>query len=173
MPAAITTVTVPQLGVNDPFATVTEWLVADGASVSLGQPICVLETTKSTFELQCEAAGFLARLVPQGHEVAVSEPIALVGPDRAAVELARAAHTAAAAAGAAGAAAGADGAAAGGVRATEPARALAARLGVDLGLVPGSGILRERDVLAFHESRSAVTAAPRCSRRSTPRGVRS
>ena len=144
------TVTVPQLGVNDLKALIVEWLIPDGGNVGPGEFICVLETTKTTFEVQAEAAGFLCHLAALGTEVSVSQPIALIGADRETLEVARK-EIAARVQGRADKPASA-GALTGALRATEKARALAAQLGINLSLVPGDGVLRESDVLRYQQT---------------------
>ena len=47
----------PKLGLTMEEATVTGWLVADGERVTVGQPICEIETDKATQELEAEAEG--------------------------------------------------------------------------------------------------------------------
>jgi acetyltransferase-like isoleucine patch superfamily enzyme len=71
---------VPREGVNDDTARVVEWLVADGEKVEGRKPVVVLETTKTTFELEAPAAGYLFRLADTGAEVAVGAPVAVVTP---------------------------------------------------------------------------------------------
>ncbi len=39
--------------------TVVEWLVPDGSAVTLGQPLYVLESEKSTQDIECPATGTL------------------------------------------------------------------------------------------------------------------
>ncbi len=74
----------PREGVNDDVVRVVQWLVADGARVEAGQPLAVLETTKSTFDLLAPVAGFAFRTAEAGAEVAVGAPVALVAarPER-------------------------------------------------------------------------------------------
>lgn len=50
---------IPQLGVNDEFIALVEWLVEDKAKVDIGDPICVVESSKATTELRAEGKGFL------------------------------------------------------------------------------------------------------------------
>ena len=60
----------PKLGLTMEEATVIGWLVADGEHVSVGQPICEIETEKVTEELEAEAEGTLR------HAVAVDVTVA-------------------------------------------------------------------------------------------------
>jgi pyruvate/2-oxoglutarate dehydrogenase complex dihydrolipoamide acyltransferase (E2) component len=56
-------VVMPKLGLTMEEATVIGWLVADGERVSVGQPICEIETDKVTEELEAEAEGTLRHAV--------------------------------------------------------------------------------------------------------------
>lgn len=148
-------VTAPQLGVNDRTAAILEWYVPDGGKVSIGEPLCSLETSKAVFDVESEMSGYTVHLVDVGSEVAVSQPIALVGPSLEKLEAEKGRYfrrtkRSAAAQGLIGA-----------VRATLKAQDLAERLGVDLSQVPAEGIVREEDVLRYHEgSRQAQRQAP-------------
>ena len=48
----------PTLGPNDEFATISEWLIEDEEGIENGQGIVVVETTKTSIELEAENAGF-------------------------------------------------------------------------------------------------------------------
>ncbi len=57
-------------------AAIQTWLVTDGASVAVGQPLAEIETDKAVVELMAEAAGTIGRLlVGEGDDVAVGVPI--------------------------------------------------------------------------------------------------
>ena len=71
-------VVVPRVSANDDAARLVEWLVADGTEVSTDQPVAVLDTTKTTFDLEAELDGFLFHLASEGDEVVVGEHIALI-----------------------------------------------------------------------------------------------
>ena len=60
----------PKLGLTMEEATLIGWLVADGERVTVGQPICEIETDKVTEELEAEAEGTLR------HAVAVDVTVA-------------------------------------------------------------------------------------------------
>jgi acetyltransferase-like isoleucine patch superfamily enzyme len=66
--------------VNDDVVRLLEWLVADGARVSAGQALAVLEATKATFDLESPAAGFAFHLAGRGAEVPVGAPVAVIAP---------------------------------------------------------------------------------------------
>ena len=50
---------VPTINSNDTDALLLSWSKADGESVSAGETIAVLETTKATFDLAAEGDGVL------------------------------------------------------------------------------------------------------------------
>jgi pyruvate/2-oxoglutarate dehydrogenase complex dihydrolipoamide acyltransferase (E2) component len=56
-------VVMPKLGLTMEEATIIGWLVADGERVSMGQPICEIETDKVTQELEAEGEGTLRHAV--------------------------------------------------------------------------------------------------------------
>ena len=58
-------VKVPRLNTNDEHYILTEWLAADGTTVTAGDSIAVIETSKATNELTCEQTGILRRLLPE------------------------------------------------------------------------------------------------------------
>ena len=69
----------PKLGLTMTEATLVEWLKADGDPVEKGEPLFVLESDKSTLEIEAPASGTLRILVPAGETVAVHTPIAEIG----------------------------------------------------------------------------------------------
>jgi len=54
-----TELAIPQLGVTMTEGALTEWLVEDGASVSAGQAVYLLETDKSETEIEAPIDGTL------------------------------------------------------------------------------------------------------------------
>lgn len=73
-------VRMPKLGLQMEAATVTEWLVAEGDAVDLGQPLLEVETEKSTMVLEAEASGVLVSIcVEQGEEAEVGALLATIG----------------------------------------------------------------------------------------------
>jgi pyruvate/2-oxoglutarate dehydrogenase complex dihydrolipoamide acyltransferase (E2) component len=68
-----TQIALPKLGFSMTEGTITEWLVPDGATVSEGQPLYVLEMDKSAQEIEAPASGTLKILAETGvaHEVGV------------------------------------------------------------------------------------------------------
>ncbi len=67
-------VTIPLLNPNEPEALLAALHVSEGQQVSPGDPLCMLETTKSTAELEAETGGFVAGLrFSQGETVRAGE----------------------------------------------------------------------------------------------------
>jgi pyruvate/2-oxoglutarate dehydrogenase complex dihydrolipoamide acyltransferase (E2) component len=62
---------IPRLGMSMNEATIVEWLVADGASVQVGQPLYLLETDKTENEVPSPVAGVikLIGVVDETYEV--------------------------------------------------------------------------------------------------------
>ena len=52
-------VRIPHEQVNDQSVLLVEWIISDGGEVKAGQPIAVIETSKSTAEIAAPEAGFL------------------------------------------------------------------------------------------------------------------
>lgn len=70
-----TTLYIPRLAVSMTEGTITEWLVEDGATVTAGQPIYVLETDKTESEIEAPAAGVLRIEADPGEALEVGTPI--------------------------------------------------------------------------------------------------
>lgn len=115
----------PRLSDSMTEGTVIEWLVADGAQVARGEPVAEIETDKATMPYEAGADGWLRILVEAGSTLAVGTPIAEIHPSpyedvgegRGSGE-----STIGESAGA-----------------SPVARRLAARLGIDLAAIPGTG----------------------------------
>jgi pyruvate/2-oxoglutarate dehydrogenase complex dihydrolipoamide acyltransferase (E2) component len=70
----------PQMGVSEESALLSEWKVKEGDVIKLEQPLFALETGKSSFEELAKYEGTLLKiLVPAGEEVAVGAPVAVIG----------------------------------------------------------------------------------------------
>ncbi len=63
---------------NTEFALLAEWLVEDRAEVTQGQPVCVVETTKATVEVEAPGAGTIVQLYGEDVEVELGKTIAYV-----------------------------------------------------------------------------------------------
>ena len=65
----------PKLGLTMEEGTIGRWVAADGQHVSVGEPICEIETDKVTEELEAEANGVLRQTAPAGSTVPVGAVI--------------------------------------------------------------------------------------------------
>jgi pyruvate dehydrogenase E2 component (dihydrolipoamide acetyltransferase) len=67
----------PALGADMDEGTLNEWLVKPGDTISRGQIVAVVETTKAAVEIECWHDGVVGELlVPVGQTVAVGAPLA-------------------------------------------------------------------------------------------------
>jgi len=71
-------VIMPQLGANDTVATVVEWKVQPGQHIVKGQTLAIVETSKATFDVECEENGFFYPLAEVGVELPVQQVIGLI-----------------------------------------------------------------------------------------------
>jgi sugar O-acyltransferase (sialic acid O-acetyltransferase NeuD family) len=145
----------PRIGSNEDEATVIEWTKAQGSHVRAGEVVCAAETTKSLFDVEAAADGYLFIVAQAGASIVVGQPLAVISSDPAdtreaiATWLARAASKPAAPS----------------VPAPERTRTrkaelLARRHGIDLSLVPSNdGRISESDVLAYLERRGHPPAS--------------
>jgi pyruvate dehydrogenase E2 component (dihydrolipoamide acetyltransferase) len=75
-----TVIAMPKYGLTMKEGTVAKWLVEEGAHVDAGTPIAEIETQKTTSELEATASGtLLKKLVQEGEKAAVGAAIAIVG----------------------------------------------------------------------------------------------
>ena len=163
----------PQMGVSEESALLSEWKVKEGDVIKLEQPLFGLETGKSSFEELAKYEGTLLKiLVPAGEEVAVGAPVAVIGKPGASFSVPGAASAAAAApeaaapvaAAAAPVAAAAAAPAVSGkeVLASPRAKKLAAELGLDIAQAIPTGPenrIIERDVKALKAAAPVAAAA--------------
>jgi acetyltransferase-like isoleucine patch superfamily enzyme/glycine cleavage system H lipoate-binding protein len=131
---------------NTEFALLAEWLVEDSAEVAEGQPVCVVETTKATVEVEAPGDGTLVQLFDDGVEVELGRTIALVAqsPEEVEAALARREPKASAEERPADR------------KATKKAVELAERHGIDLSSIDKRGFITEKDVEAAIASLSAA-----------------
>lgn len=148
----MTEIRVPKLNSNDVSYLLVEWLAGEGERVDADTPVAVVETAKAAEELAAGTAGVLHRAVDAGAECGVGTVIGRVfagEPDRQRFLAARPGKPSAA-----------DPASGqvGGVVVTEPARALAAELGIAPARLTSLGVpvVRRADVLRL----TAPDAAP-------------
>lgn len=162
-------VCMPQLGLTMEEGTVSQWIKHEGDAVKTGDVLLEITTDKLTNEVTSEHDGVLLKIVAQeGEDVPVKGLLCYVGQSGEAVGDAPAAVAAAPAAPAAPAALAAAApvpapVAAGGarIRISPLARKTAAKLGVDVSGIVGSGPsgrIRQQDVLAAANAPKA--AAP-------------
>ena len=138
---------------NTEYALVAEWLVEDRSEVSAGQPVCVVETTKATVEVEAPGAGTIVQLYGEEVEVELGKTIAYVA--ETADELASIDARAEAKP--------APKPAAGERKATRKAAELAELHGIDLASIDKRGFITEKDVealIAAQKSSSAPAAGP-------------
>jgi pyruvate/2-oxoglutarate dehydrogenase complex dihydrolipoamide acyltransferase (E2) component len=68
-------INVPKLGVSMTEGTIVEWLVADGDSITEGQPIYIIETDKVENEVEATASGTVRIAGEEGETYPVGETI--------------------------------------------------------------------------------------------------
>jgi acetyltransferase-like isoleucine patch superfamily enzyme len=147
-----TPIVVPKLNENDDEVVVVE--LADGY-VAAGQALFSVETSKAVQEVEAETAGFVLWFAQVGDRVDVLAELGWIfatEEERDGWSTDRPASAADIPSGEPSPAAARP--------ATEPARRLAAELGVSLYDVPGTGIVRESDVRAFAEAAAPAEPAP-------------
>jgi acetyltransferase-like isoleucine patch superfamily enzyme len=135
---------------NTEFALLAEWLVEDRAKVEQGQPVCVVETTKATVEVESPGAGTIVQLYEDGVEVELGKTIARIAENAeelAALESEPKAEKPV------------PKPAEGERKATRKAAELAERHGIDLSQVDKRGFITEKDVEALIAAQKA-SAAP-------------
>ena len=71
--------TMPALGADMDEGMLNEWMVKPGDTVTRGQVVAVVETTKAAVEIECWHNGVVGELlVPVGQTVAVGTPLAML-----------------------------------------------------------------------------------------------
>ena len=130
-------VTMPRLGVNDEYVTLTEWLLESGSRVSMGQEIASIETTKEASEIKAEENGFLFYEIEAGSEIKVGSQIAVISSD-ASYEFVKTGESGY------------------NVKLTERAKQLIEKHNIDIQKLSHLKIIREKDVLPLVEKRQTV-----------------
>jgi acetyltransferase-like isoleucine patch superfamily enzyme len=121
---------------NTEYALLAEWLVEDRSEVTSGQPVCVVETTKATVEVEAPGAGTIVQLYGDDVEVELGKTIAYVAEtagELASIDAGEHAKPAAKPA-------------AGDRKATRKAVELAELHGIDLASIEKRGFITEKDV---------------------------
>jgi acetyltransferase-like isoleucine patch superfamily enzyme/glycine cleavage system H lipoate-binding protein len=133
---------------NTEYALLAEWLVEDRTEVAAGQPVCVVETTKATVEVESPGTGTIVQLYAEDVEVELGKTIAYIAEsaDELASIDAKAEEKPAAKP------------AAGERKATRKAVELAELHGIDLSTVEKRGFITEKDVEAIILEQKAAAA---------------
>lgn len=76
--ALLQEIQVPLLAVNDTTLTVSELSYATGTMVKKGDVVMVLETSKTTYDVEAAADGFIQYLCEAGRDYEVNTPIAFI-----------------------------------------------------------------------------------------------
>ncbi len=171
-------VRIPHEQVNDQSVLLVEWMAADGAEVKAGQPIAIIETSKSTAEIEAPAAGFLRHGAAVNSELPVGVVFCHITATANAA-LPDAAPAPRPAEPAPQPAAAQPAAAAGETTFSKKALDLIAQHGLARELFAGRGLVREADVQALLAQKSGrapaapppaapVSAAPDLPRRAAP-----
>lgn len=71
-----TEIRMPKLGMSMTEGTISDWLVADGATVAAGDPIVLIETDKVEQEVEAPEGGTIQLRASQGTTLDVGELIA-------------------------------------------------------------------------------------------------
>lgn len=77
----IKAIQVPFLGANDDSAILLKWLANSGEYVDTASAVCILETTKTTIEINCNHPGFLYQLVAVGDRVSPQQLICILSSE--------------------------------------------------------------------------------------------
>ena len=83
-----TVVKMPQRGLSEESALLAEWHVKIGDQVSVGDLLFVIETDKTTFEVESEVSGTVLNILYKEYdEVPVQEPVCIIGEANEVVDL--------------------------------------------------------------------------------------
>jgi pyruvate/2-oxoglutarate dehydrogenase complex dihydrolipoamide acyltransferase (E2) component len=73
-------IVMPDLGQTTTSGTITAWLIEEGATIELGEPLLSVETDKTELDVEAVAEGtLLKQLFPVGTEVESGTVIAYIG----------------------------------------------------------------------------------------------
>lgn len=76
------TIFMPKLGATMEEGTIVSWMIEEGGFVEEGDPIAEIQTDKIILELEAETSGYLLKqLYPEGTAIGVNEPIGYLGEE--------------------------------------------------------------------------------------------
>lgn len=83
------TVKLPHLNANEDQAVLTRWLAENGQRVRKGDTLCVVETTKTSMDVDSPADGYMHRIAAEGARIATGTAIAVLldSPDQKAADV--------------------------------------------------------------------------------------
>ncbi len=76
-------VILPKTGIYEGDVVLVEWLVEEGARVSAGDPIFVIESEKVEMDIEAEAGGWLHQEAEAGLEAPIGTRIGVISPTEA------------------------------------------------------------------------------------------
>ncbi|MBF0523103.1 MAG: hypothetical protein HQL24_08625 [Candidatus Omnitrophica bacterium] len=134
---------VPRINSNDDSYILVEWEFSAGDFVKEGDVLCVIETSKSTFEIHAEESGYIHIFVHEHSKIKEGDAICRLSKEKEMplnekFDLSRNPSLASDKQ----------------IKATKKAIETARDLGVDLGKMMGDGIISQKDVEAFAQSQN-------------------
>ncbi len=73
-------VLMPQLGISEDTALISQWHVSIGDEIKTGQKLFTLETGKASYDYESELDGFVLKLLyAEGDEVSIKAPVCVIG----------------------------------------------------------------------------------------------
>ena len=79
----MTEIILPKTGIYEGDVVLVEWLVEEGARVSAGDPIFVIESEKVEMDIEAEAGGWLHQEAEPGLEAPIGTRIGVISPSEA------------------------------------------------------------------------------------------
>lgn len=136
---------IPQLGVNDQTIKIVKWYVNNEKHIKIGDLICSVESTKTAYEVESEFEGIICLFHNEDEEVDIGEPIAVVFKDKNIydklnIEISKKYKKSEEQS----------------QTITQKALKKAQELGIDVNLISKKGIIKEKDILNFHNSQNIV-----------------
>src|ERR1700734_954934 len=81
--ALLQEILVPLLAVNDTTLTVVEIALSTGAKINKGDLLMILETSKTTYDVEAETSGYIQYLCEPDKDYAVNEVVARIYSEEA------------------------------------------------------------------------------------------